>query len=198
MKQKLSQSLKKVKTWITGAPNKKSHLDFIAGLLSIPVLLSVIILNYTSIQNSKKEAEKNLAPTSAQEKIIVITGENGNKTADPTHTPTKSDCKKEIGPISISYPREDQRISDNPVLITIRYDDASYCGVEWSYRINKGAWSDYNRNSVGLYNLSNGDINFELRVRSTATNEEIVLERNFIYEGTKQPSPSATSSGTLQ
>lgn len=184
-------------TWLRGAPNRKHQLDFIAGLLSIPVLLSVIILNYSNIQNSKASGKKEPTPTPV-EKIIIVSKDNDKaeptpKTDTPTPSVTQTSCKKSVGPINISYPSEGATVKDNPVFVIIKYDDEAYCSVVWSYRINGGTWSDYNSNSVGLYNLPEGVVKFELRVQSTASPDQEFLERNFKHDGS-----SASSSGSLQ
>jgi hypothetical protein len=49
---------------------KKNHLDFLTALLSIPVLLSVIILNYN---NLKPKSASDIAPTVTPiEKVIIV------------------------------------------------------------------------------------------------------------------------------
>lgn len=167
-------------------PQGKHHLDFAVAILTIPVLLSVIILNYSNL----KKAE---APTTTQNEKPYIIVPTENKDADPT--PTSSTCKKEIGPLQIPSPKEGQIVSDNPVCVTINYPDSSYCAVVWSYRINGGAWSDYNSGNPCIYNLPNGNIKFDLRIQSTVTQTEENISRNFIY---KNSNPSATSSAQTQ
>lgn len=174
-------------TWLRGAPNRKHQLDFIAGLLSIPVLLSVIVLNYSNIQNSKENEREEAKPTPV-ERIIVVSKDTEKpeptlKSDTPTPIAAQISCKKSVGPISISYPAEGAVVKDNPVNIIIKYEDDEYCSVVWSYRINEGTWSEYGSSSIGLYNLSSGAIKFELRVQSTASSDQELLERNFTYEG---------------
>ncbi|MCL4417482.1 MAG: hypothetical protein M1365_12460 [Actinobacteria bacterium] len=106
-----------------------------------------------------------------------------------------ANCKKTVGPISISYPSEGETVSDNPVCITIKYDDPNYCSVVWSYRINNNTWSDYSNNSACLYNLSKGEVKFDLRIQSTVSQDQTKsLSRTFNYQGTSEEnvaSPSA-------
>lgn len=167
---------------------RKHHVEYIAAFLSIPVLLSVIALNYFNLQNTTKKSEPT-RPVSNEKPVVIITGGNDNDSKPhPTNTPV---CKKEIGPISISSPKEDETVSSNPVCISIRYEDRNYCAVVWSYQINGNKWSDYNSSSPCLYDLPSGDVKFELRVQSTVSQDEEAIERNFIYED-----PTATPTAT--
>ncbi len=175
--------------------SKKHHLDFITAVLTIPVLLSVIILNYSNLQNLKNKNSITPTPTPV-EKIIVVPQQN-QKTQNQTPSPTSATCTKDIGPVSISSPSESETVTDNPVCITISYNDPSYCSVVWSYRINNGNWSDFSSNNPCIYNLPSGNVKFDLRVQSTVTQKETDLTRNFVYQGTQislTPTPSATSS----
>lgn len=178
-------------------PDRKHYVEFITATLSIPVLLTVILVNVSNLQNEKKETEP--SPTQPVREVIIREG-GGNSNAQPIANPTNSEiCKREIGPISVSYPREGSTISENPVSFTIRYEDKSYCSVVWSYRINGGTWSEYSSNSPTIYNMPNGDITFELRVQSTVTEEQETLTRKFKYNGgavTPAPSPIVTPTPT--
>lgn len=184
MKENLSNVIKAVKK----APQKKHHLDFIVAILTIPVLLSVIILNYSNLQKNKVTSTPT-AIISPSEKIIVLP----QKTTNSNPSPSES-CIKDIGPISISFPDEGEIISDNPVCVNIKYTNSNYCSVVWSYRINQGTWSDFNSNNPCIYNAPNGDIKFDLRVQSTIIQKEVNLTRNFINKN----STIATSSATTQ
>jgi len=173
--------------------HKKHHLDFIVAVLTIPVLLSVIILNYTNLQNIQKN--KNITPTPTQAEKIII---DPQKTlANPSLASTT--CVKDIGPIDISFPKENQTVSDNPLCINIKYADANYCSVVWSYKINSGTWSEFTGNNPCIYNLSGGNVKFDLRVQSTVIQKEETLTRNFIYKGTVlSPTLTSTSSANSQ
>jgi hypothetical protein len=67
----------------------------------------------------------------------------------------------------------------------------TYCPVVWSYRINNGRYSDFDDKSIALYNPPNGNIVFDLRVRSLISDDEKILKRTFTYEGTPTASESA-------
>lgn len=175
--------------------SKKHHLDFITAVLTIPVLLSVIILNYNNLQNLQKN-KTNVNPTPTQsEKIIVVPQNQQNQ--DTTPNPTSATCIKDIGPISISSPSEGETKTDNPICIIINYSNSSYCSVVWSYRINNGSWSNFSSNNPCIYNLPNGNVKFDLKVQSTVVQKETDLTRNFIYKGSNlSPTPSSTNSAS--
>lgn len=187
------KTVKKVKN-ILKRP-RKHHLDYVAAILGIPFMLLLIYVNVTNLQNKNKPES-----TPPAEKIIIEREKEAGSSGVNQIVVTPKACKKEIGPISISFPKEGQRIEDNPVSFTIKYDDDAYCSVVWSYRINGGAWSEYSSNSPSVYNMPKGNIKFELRVQSTVSSDQESLVRNFIYEGTNNiPLPtSATSSSELK
>src|SRR5581483_1925168 len=81
----------KLKKYLRTFP-KKHHVEYLSALLSIPVLLTVIILNYSNIQGSKN---KETAPTPAPEKIIIQTTTQP-VAKDSAPQPTSSMCKKEV------------------------------------------------------------------------------------------------------
>jgi len=166
---------------------KKIHLDYLAGILSIPVLVTAIIINWSNLTHKTTPVTQNVSPS--PQVIIVPQGASVVPTSSPT-------CQKSVGPIAISSPTEGESVSDNPVCITIDYSDPNYCSVVWSYRINGGAWSDFNNTSPCLYNLPNGEVAFNLRVNSTVSSDQQTLSRSFTYTGsavaTPTPSPTFT------
>ncbi|MBI2033209.1 MAG: hypothetical protein HYT10_01970 [Candidatus Levybacteria bacterium] len=179
----------KAKRYLSGIHPKKSHVEFITALLSIPVLLTVILVNVNNL-NAKNKAEEEA--TSKKNEIII--------SLPPTIKEEKKDtpqCKPDIGPIDISYPHETDTVSDNPLNIDINYTSEGYCAVVWSYRINNGSWSDYDDKSIALYNMSSGDVKFELRVKSLISGKEKFLTRNFTYKSSIQPTPTPTITPTM-
>jgi hypothetical protein len=191
--QKISRKLKRA---LRTFP-KKHHVEYITALLSIPVLLSVIALNYFNLQNTTKKTPALSTSTKNEQPIIIEVTQPTAKnqpapTAAPTDTPT---CNKTVGPISITSPQEGEVVTDNPVCFTIQYDNENYCSVVWSYRTNGGQWSDYNSNSPCIYNMPNGNTKFELRVQSTVSEDTTSLTRNFIYNGASQTTLTPTPTG---
>ena len=146
----------------------------------MPVLTLVIYTNVTNIQKNKESPTP--TPVQTVEKPIIIEkmiDSGKNPEVIPTSSPN---CQKQIGPVSISFPSEGEVVKDNPVCIIIKYDDPKFCSVVWSYRINNGSWSEYNSNSVCLYDMPKGNVKFDLRVQSTASQDQTTLTRNFEYE----------------
>lgn len=191
--------IEKMKHWYRALPDKKRYLEFFTALLSIPVLLTVIILNISSLQ-SQKNLQGSSGPSSPN--IIIVTQPATNDataTPTPTVTPTpNAGCKNQIGPIFIAYPNEGDIISDDPICLSIVRSDPSYCSVFWSYRINSGAWSDYTDKSICMYGLSSGQKNLELRVKNFVSGDETTLKRTFTVAGPSSTPIPGTQSATLQ
>jgi hypothetical protein len=180
--------LKKVLTSYRRIPDKKPYIEFITAILSIPVLLTVILLNFNSLTGNKdKETKENTTPQT----VVITAPDSGN-----VQNTKEEECIKEVGPVSITSPEEGEVIIDNPVFVSISYKQGEYCSVVWSYRINGGKWSDYDDRSIALYNPPPGNIKLELRVKSVVGNDSRTLTRNFIYQGTNiiQTTPTASSS----
>ena len=176
-----------------GFTHRKHHLDLVIALITIPVLLTVLFTNLLNFQNKSKNADSEQKTTP----IIIKEDSQGTNTSPVVKTEKiiqtdSPSCKKEVGPVEITFPKEGEIVKDNPVCITIKYDNENYCSVVWSYRINGGIWSEYGSNSVCLYNMPQGDIKFDLRVQSTTSNDQTSLSRSFRHEGST--TPSATES----
>lgn len=168
---------------------KKPHIEFFTALLTIPVLLTVIILNLNNLRGGEKK-------DTVENKTIVITQAAPN---EKEVIVTKVACEAGIGEISIDNPSEGDEVDGNPVMVDIVYEEGGFCEVVWSYRINNGAWSSYDDRSVALYDLPNGDIKFDLRVKSVVNSDQKSLTRKFHYSGgtvTDTPTPTTTPTAT--
>lgn len=181
--------MQKVRAAIEQLPGKKQYFELITAVLTIPVLLTVIVLNVHSLK--AKEAEVKDAKAE-HEKVNQIVVRVPTEKADKSPTPTQQNeaCKREIGPIDITTPYENETVTDNPVSIVVSYDDDTYCAVVWSYKVNDGKWSEYDDKSIALYNLPAGTVRLELRVKSVVTREEKRLSRTFVYKPEETPSPT--------
>lgn len=157
---------------------KKPYIEFVTAILSIPVLITVIILNFSNLQNLGKSK---ITPTPTENSAVSSPGEV---------EPTTPGCKKEVGPVTINSPQEGDTLDDNPVAVTISHDNTTYCPIVWSYRVNGGSWSAYDNNPISLYNLKQGDVEFELRVKSLSSSDTENLSRNFTYEGDTKQAPT--------
>jgi hypothetical protein len=198
------KKISKIKEGISGLPNKKPHLDFIAALLTIPLLAITLYLNFTALKNKSgatltptptpimTQVQNNTAPKQTSEVTRIVI------TATPQPTANTNTCVKDIGPISIDSPNEGQTITDNPVCIDINYQAGNYCSVVWSYRINNGDWSDYSNNAVCLYNLPSGSNTFDLQIKSLSSASVKTVHRNFTYQPkqTVSQTPTVTTAPT--
>lgn len=180
---------------------KKPYFEFVTAFLSIPVLITVLLLNVNTlkgINNAKVTPTPGLGGVNSAGFFAQPVGDA--EVSQTAASLTQAPCEKGLGPVSISSPNEDDKVEDNPVVINIDYDDSTYCGAAWSYRINGGTWSGYDDRSVALYNLPQGPVKFELRVKSIVTADEKNLTRNFIYsgKGTIDLPSSGNSSGSAR
>lgn len=193
IKKKLNSTKRGLKEFHT----KKPQIEFFTALLTVPVLLTVIILNVNNLRSDNKDKETEKEPEKSQ--TIVIT-QPTNKTETKEIIVTKEACVEGIGEISIAFPQEGESIKDNPVDVDIDYDAGDFCEVVWSYRINEGSWSSYDDRSIALYNLPNGEVKFDLRVKSVVNSDTENLTRTFNYNGasvTSTPTPTVSPTPTL-
>lgn len=185
---------------------KKPYIEFITAFMSIPLSITWLLLNMNNIKNINAHPTPTPTPATVVKTIIQekeVAGvktvqSTNNQSSAPSVTPStlvkvveKEACKKGLGPVSIVSPAEGQTVTDNPVLFSIQYDNSTYCGAAWSYRVNGGEWSGYSDTSLGVYNLPDGPITFELHVKSIVTDDTTTLVRKFIY---KSPTQTASSS----
>lgn len=209
--EQVSKILEKTKKWYRELPEKKKYVEFITAVLSVPVMLTVIIINLNNLNQQKNANQKQTDTTKATPIQVVITSaiqpdsshnsikDNSlNATAEPL-TPTASSCIKEVGPVSIVSPRESEVVTDNPVCVTIA-TQSNYCKVTWSYRLGDGNWSDYSAQNICFYNLTNGIKTVQVKFKSTASDDSATLQRSFVYSGNNAPTATpivASSSAGL-
>ena len=194
-KQKLSKYLKKVFRSYRGIPDKKVYVEFITALLSIPVLLTVMILNFNNLKGNKVTPQSTTQP---EKQIIYISPSTDTTKISLAPTKSQEACKKSIAPISITSPDEGEVVTNNPVFVTISYEQGDFCSAVWAYRINGGGWSNYDDKSIALYNLPPGKIQLDLKVKSIVSSEERTLSRSFVYQGAMQATLTPTASTSAQ
>ena len=193
--EKVKTFVKKARYSYRGLPDKKQYVEFFTAVLTVPVLLTVIILNLNNLRGSKAVQP---TPTPVSLRPIVVTlPESSTSDNTPVTTPkdTQPVCIKGIGPISIDYPDEKASVTDNPIQVDINYDQGNYCAVVWAYSINGGRFSDFDDKSIALYNPPAGTIQFQLKVKSIVTGEQKVITRTFTYQGSGTSQPTASQSG---
>lgn len=180
----------RIRKSIANLPDKKKYIEVITASLSIPVLLSVVLVNYLSIQDKRSEVTPTPILTQAPQIITIIKDpvERDDTPTPPsvtTPSPTRKDeCIKEIGPIRIESPQENESVVGNPLEIDIKYDQGDYCSVVWSYRINNGSWSSYIDDDIVIYNMDSGEKTLDLHVKSIVSSDSESLTRTFTYQNT--------------
>lgn len=187
----------KVKEGLKKLPDKKPHLDFLAAVLTIPVLVTVLFLNLSNLR-AKPTASSvtpsiTTVPTIDYRPVRNLTPLVVTRTVQPSVSVDPNACIKDIGPISISSPNENDIVTSNPVCIGINYQQGNYCSVVWAYQINGGPLSDYSNNSVCLYNLPRGQNTFQLSVKSLSSNSTQTLIRHFTYNSSVTPTAAPSS-----
>jgi hypothetical protein len=186
----------KVTDWYKDLPDKKKYVEFVTAILSVPVLVTVIISNVSNLRGGEVQGDTTPTPTTI---IKYVTGEKQDPernekpspTPTPTISPTVGECKKEVGPVDVTYPEENGVVTENPVTVTISYTPGEFCAVVWSYRINGASWSPFDDKSIALYGMTAGEKKLELKVKSIASGAEKTLTRNFSYQPVVEASDSA-------
>ena len=201
MREQLITMLEKFRHWYRILPDKKRYLEFVTALLTIPVLLTVIYTNMVSIREDKKS---NTTPTPEKSEKIVIIREDENKENEKSNTPTPvptldlsptqttKECKKEVGPVKISSPSEEEIVQDDLICVKIDYTVGEFCSVAWSYKLDNNKWSDYTSSPFCFSKLDPGKHELDLRVQSVASSDEVTLERTFYIKTKESPSPTPT------
>jgi hypothetical protein len=198
------QALNKFKNWYRDLPEKKKYLEFFTALLTVPMLVTVVLVNLNNLSLAKK-AQQAIPTTSPTISEVVVTPtvdpnativEQRQLTVTPvvTNTPNptvQAVCKKQLGPVNIISPDDNEVITKDPVNIDISYNMDIYCAVVWSYRIDNGSWSEYTDKAISLFNLTPGDKLLEVKIKSIASGEETVLKKKFTYQ-VNLPTPTTT------
>jgi hypothetical protein len=175
----------KVKRNVKEIHTKKPHLEFFTALLTIPMLLTVVALNLNNLRAEGKEQKPEPTP--------IVINQTGGGVKEREVIVTKPACEPGIGEFDIASPSENEEVGDNPVMVDINYEAGEFCEVVWSYRINGGRWSDYDDRSFALYNLKNGDIKIEVRVKSVVNDDSETFTRRFVYNGEEVPTNTPTT-----
>lgn len=194
----------KVHDWYRQLPDKKKYVEFVSAILSVPVLVTVILINMNNLthKDTAKSTDK-LTPSYIPSVTVIreeklVTPTPGKTTPTPDSI-TPVACQKAVGPVVIASPQENQVISDDYVSIDISAQTPGFCPVEWSYSLDGATWSNYSNKNISLYNLNTGNHQINIKVKSTESNDEITLRRTFYYDNphvTLEPTQSATDSAS--
>jgi len=209
-----------VKNWVHTLPDRKRYIEVITASLTVPVLLTVIYSNITNIRSNNKtnaqEPEKvqsaQVLPQStgltieikeppAQAFIPATKSTESASNAIPSPSPEVKECTKEVPPVELISPNENETVTTNPLCIDIAVEQGDFCSVVWSYKLNNSSWSEFTGKEICLYNVDNGAKELEVRIRSIAGSDEVILKRNFNYQGgplsSPEVAPSASASANL-
>ena len=202
----IEKFIQRIKKWYSTLPDKKKYFELATAVLSVPMIVTVIIVNLNSINRSKQTT----TVTSAPIQVVVETPASGSgninppkddkqskitPTATPTITPTNVACKQGVGEVEISSPQEDEVITSDNVCIIIS-TDSDYCGVTWSYKLDNGDWSSFSDQNICLYNLSAGKKNLQVKIKSNVVDKTVTLARDFTYKTAITPTVTPTATPT--
>lgn len=195
--------MKKIKDIVSTLPDKKRYAELITAVLSVPVLITVLLLNLHNLKPSTTTTTPTPtinSPTTSPTKTPAISETITPLVSSPPQSPSPPApaCTKAVGPVDITFPDEGEVISSNPVCVDITRSGTNYCEVAWSYRINNDAWSDYLDKSICLYNMSPGSKMIEVKVKSIASQDQVILKRTFTVPVSPTTVPTASSSATTQ
>ena len=152
----------------------------------------------------REDKKSNTTPTPEKSEKIVIIREDENKENEKSNTPTPvptldlsptqttKECKKEVGPVKISSPSEEEIVQDDLICVKIDYTVGEFCSVAWSYKLDNNKWSDYTSSPFCFSKLDPGKHELDLRVQSVASTDEVTLERTFYIKTKEAPSPTPT------
>lgn len=195
----IQKFFKKIQKWYVTLPDKKRYFELLTAVLSIPMILTVILVNMNTINKSKESSTP--TPTSSPIQVIVENPASGSSNINPPKinittptsipTPTTVECKKDIGEIEILSPQEGEIVTSNDLCINISTDN-DYCPITWSYKLDDDNWSDYSNSNICLYNLTSGQKTLQIKVKSTVVDKTITLQRSFTYQNSTTPTPTTT------
>jgi len=206
----IEKFIQRIKKWYSTLPDKKKYFELVTAVLSVPMIVTVIIVNLNSINRSKQTTTATItsapiqvvveAPASASGNINPPKDDKQSKitptvTIVPTATPTSVACKQGVGEVEISSPQEDEVITSDNVCIIIS-TDSDYCGVTWSYKLDDGDWSGFSNQNICLYNLSAGKKNLQVRIKSNVVDKTVTLARDFTYKTAVTPTITPTATPT--
>lgn len=194
-----------IRAWYHQLPDKKKYVEFVSAILSVPVLVTVILINLNNLtqKNAAKQADQ--IPSPAITKIVetlqpinIMQSQpavSSSPSATPAPTGTPAECLKQVGPVTIVNPHENEVVTSGSVCIKLDYQQGNYCGIVWSYSLDSSAWSDYSNSTMCLYNLATGGHVLQVRVKSAVAENQVILQRTFTY-GAAAPSLSPTQSAS--
>jgi len=198
--------LNTVKNWYKKLPDRKPWIDLATAVLTIPVLVTVIIIN---ISNLKKDGNANdtnktsLTPTIIEKVVnqylipsaaetLISDNTDEHSLVDDRESPTPV-CNLDPAPYEIIFPKEGENVYVDPVCISLNKLGENFCTTQWAYRINNSSWSTYTNDPICLYNMAGGAVTLDIRTKSTVSGREKTYTRKFIYGNPVTPSQTFSS-----
>ena len=181
--------------------DKKKLIDLTIGFLTIPSLITLLILNLNNLKQSKVDTGDKTANN--QEKTIIIQNQpTSSQSTDNNNSPKPSpivfpspgeNCNPNPDSIQIVYPKENQTVHDNPFCVTMKIDeDDNSCPLEWAYSVNHTPLSAWSSEPICFYDLKNGKVNLKIVVKNKKSGLTKDYEVNFLYQDESTATPSAT------
>jgi hypothetical protein len=185
----IEKSLEHVRRFMQALPRRKQYIEFFTAILSLPIMITAIILNINALRPKTTTPASTPAPS---EKIIIIStpGQTVLKTNPVTSTPTGGACMTALPSVSISDPGEGDTVSKDAVCVVPNIAQGNYCAIVWRYSINNTSWSDYDDKAFCLYNLPSGNVTLRFQIKSTVTGATQEIDRHFTYTPTVTPTPT--------
>ncbi len=188
-----------IQSWYRGLPDKKRYLELVTALLTIPVLITVILNNVTSLRGKQEAIPTASNGASSVPITVILSPPPSVGETKPTESASPQQCTPEVGTAEIAYPRQGDTVTADPICIDIVRQSGNYCGVVWSYRLNGGSWSDFTDKEPCLYGVTSGMKELEVRIKSIVSSDETLLRRTFEVVGTSPtPSPPESTSSAQQ
>lgn len=196
MKRYFNKLASNIRSFMQSLPRRKQYIEFFTAMLSLPIMITAIILNVNALR--PKTAQNTTIP-STTEKVIIISPAASNQTntnASQSISPTQGICREELPSVSISSPQEGETVSKDAVCIAPDIAKGNYCAIVWRYSVNNSSWSDYDDKAFCLYNLASGNVTVRLQVKSTVTGATQEVDRHFTYSSNSTPTPTTTASSS--
>lgn len=192
MKRYFHQLASHIRSFMQSLPRRKQYIEFFTAMLSLPIMITAIILNVNALR--PKTAQNTTIPTTT-EKVIIISPAASNQTNSTSPiSPTAGICREELPNVSISSPQEGETVSKDAVCIAPDIAKGNYCAIVWRYSVNNSSWSDYDDKAFCLYNLASGNVTVRLQIKSTVTGATQEIDRHFTYMSSNTPTPAISSS----
>lgn len=196
-------TVEKIKKVYQDLPEKKKYIELISAAVSLPVMVTVLMLNLNNLRQTKSTSNSTptpslsqITPTPSLTPVISTTPRlSPTLTPTPTITPTPAVCNPDVSSVDFVTPTDNQLISSNSLTIDLTDPATGFCNYLWSYTIDGANWSEYTDKAVSIYNLSPGTKKIQVKVKSIVGTSTKLLSRTVTIQSSSSPTltPSPTS-----